>query len=77
MLRTAFERGGKVKGFKSHAVAFLGYLISHESYHRGEIGIILTQAGPSTGQKSFVRTVGMGRTLMHRPCCYQSYTYSG
>src|SRR5215207_205288 len=35
---------GRVTGFKPHPVAFLGYLISHESYHRGEIGIILTQA---------------------------------
>ena len=37
--------GGKIKGFKPHLVTFLGYLISQESYHRGEIGIILKQAG--------------------------------
>lgn len=36
---------GKVKGFKPHATAFVGYLISHESYHHGEIGVVLTQAG--------------------------------
>jgi uncharacterized damage-inducible protein DinB len=29
----------------------MGYLISHESYHRGEIGIILTQAGYKLDQK--------------------------
>ena len=51
LLRTAFERGGKVKGFKPHAVAFMGYLISHESYHRGEIGIILNQAGHPLDKK--------------------------
>jgi len=42
------ERGlesGKIRGFKPHATAFLGYLIAHESYHRAEIGIILTHAG--------------------------------
>lgn len=36
---------GKIKNFKPHPAAFLGYLISHESYHQGEIGIILTQTG--------------------------------
>jgi uncharacterized damage-inducible protein DinB len=36
---------GRIKGFKPHPVAFIGYIISHESYHRAEIGIILTQSG--------------------------------
>jgi uncharacterized damage-inducible protein DinB len=45
LLRKSLEAGGRVKGFKPHVTAFLGYLISHDSYHRGEIGIILTQAG--------------------------------
>ncbi len=51
LLGNALERGGKVKGFKPHAVTFMGYLISHESYHRGEIGIILTQAGHPLDKK--------------------------
>jgi len=29
---------GRIKGFKPHPVAFLGYCISHESHHRGQIG---------------------------------------
>ncbi len=41
----------RIKGFKPHPMAFLGYLISHESYHRGEIGIILTQAGHPLDKK--------------------------
>ena len=45
LLRQANERGGKVKGFKPHATAFLGYLISHESHHRGQIGWTLKQTG--------------------------------
>lgn len=45
LLRNALETGSNIKGFKPHAVGFLGYLISHESHHRGEIGIILTQSG--------------------------------
>jgi uncharacterized damage-inducible protein DinB len=36
---------GKVKGYKLHPAAFLGYLISHEAYHRGEICVALTQSG--------------------------------
>lgn len=43
MLKDGIERG-KVRGFDLHAVAFLGYLISHAAYHRGEIGVTLTQA---------------------------------
>lgn len=47
-IETLIGRGletGKIIGFKPHPVAFLGYLISHEGYHRGEIGLILNQAG--------------------------------
>ena len=36
LLREAVANGGKVKGFKPHASAFVGYLISHESHHRGQ-----------------------------------------
>ena len=51
LLRHSLETGGRVKGFKPHAVAFMGYLISHESYHRGEIGIILAQSGHPLDKK--------------------------
>jgi uncharacterized damage-inducible protein DinB len=36
---------GKLKGFKPHPAAFLGYMISHESHHRGQITQSLKQAG--------------------------------
>ena len=42
LLHQAMADGGKVKGFKPHAVAFLGYLISHESHHRGQVGWALS-----------------------------------
>ena len=42
---------GRVKGFKPHPVAFLGYLIAHESYHQGDIGVRLTQSGHRLDQK--------------------------
>lgn len=51
LIEIAAGRGGKVKGFKPHVTAFVGYLISHESYHRGEIGILLAQSGHPLDKK--------------------------
>jgi uncharacterized damage-inducible protein DinB len=42
---------GRVKGFKPHPVAFLGYLIAHDAHHRGEIQLTLTQAGHKLNDK--------------------------
>ena len=44
LLTTSLQADGKIKGFKPHATAFLGYLISHESHHRGQIALSLKQA---------------------------------
>ncbi len=44
LLQKGFETG-KIKGFKPHAAAFLGYFISHESHHRGQVMLILKQSG--------------------------------
>ncbi len=44
--------GGKVKGFKPHAAAFAGYLIAHEGYHLGEIGVALQQSGHPLDRKT-------------------------
>jgi uncharacterized damage-inducible protein DinB len=52
LLRHAFTAGGKVKNFKPHAVAFIGYLISHESHHRGHIGLTLKQTGHPLDKKT-------------------------
>ncbi len=52
LLRKAIANGGKVKGFKPHVVAFVGYLISHESHHRGQIGWTLKYSGHALDQKT-------------------------
>jgi uncharacterized damage-inducible protein DinB len=52
LLRKAMADGGKVKGFKPHAVAFLGYLIAHESHHRGQVGWTLKNTGQPLNQKT-------------------------
>lgn len=41
LLGEALQPGGKVKGFKPHPTAFLGYLIAHEAHHRGQITLTL------------------------------------
>jgi uncharacterized damage-inducible protein DinB len=51
LLRRSFAGGGRVKGFKPHAAAFLAYLISHESHHRGQIALTLKQAGHPLDRK--------------------------
>jgi uncharacterized damage-inducible protein DinB len=45
LLRRSLASDGRIRGFKPHAAAFLGYLVSHESHHRGQIVLTLKQAG--------------------------------
>jgi uncharacterized damage-inducible protein DinB len=49
------ERGfaeGKIRGFKPHPAAFLGYLLAHEAHHRGQIMLALKQNGHPVDQKT-------------------------
>lgn len=50
LLQHGFETG-KIKGFKPHAAAFMGYIISHESHHRGQIMLALKQSGHAVDKK--------------------------
>lgn len=42
LLKRGFETG-RIKGFKPHPEAFLGYLIAHEAHHRGQILMALKE----------------------------------
>ena len=50
-LLTAGLAEGRIKGFKPHPAAFLGYLISHESHHRRQILLSLKQSGHPVDKK--------------------------
>lgn len=41
----------RIKGFKPHPSAFLGYIISHESHHRGQIALCLKHSGHPLSKK--------------------------
>ncbi len=43
LIRSCDPATGKVKGFKRGIVAFVGYLIAHESHHRGHALLTLKQ----------------------------------
>ena len=51
LLGKSLESDGRVKGFKPHAAGFLGYLIAHESHHRGQILLTLKQNGHAVDKK--------------------------
>jgi uncharacterized damage-inducible protein DinB len=51
LLEKAFASDGRVKNFKPHAAAFLAYLLSHESHHRGQILLALKQSGHPIDRK--------------------------
>ena len=45
LLQYCIENGAAITNFKRHAVPTLGYLVSHESHHRGSIILTMKQSG--------------------------------
>ena len=45
IIASALENEGQVKGFKRGLVPFIGYFISHEAHHRGNILLTLKNKG--------------------------------
>jgi uncharacterized damage-inducible protein DinB len=52
LLEHALENGGKVKNFKPHVTAFVGYLVAHDSHHRSQIILALKQSGHPLDKKT-------------------------
>ncbi len=52
LVTAALAGDGRIKGFKPHATAFVGCLISHESHHRGQIGMAMRMAGSPLDKKT-------------------------
>jgi uncharacterized damage-inducible protein DinB len=51
LLQASLTGDGRIKGFKPDAAAFLGYLISHDAHHRGQITMLARQIGHPVSQK--------------------------
>lgn len=52
LLAGSLAGDGRVKGFRPDAVGFIGYLVSHDAHHRGQIAMLARQAGHPLPQKA-------------------------
>ena len=52
VLGASLAADGRIKGFKLDAAGFLGYLISHDAHHRGQIAMLARQCGHPLSQKA-------------------------
>ena len=52
LIETSLASGGRIRSFKPDVVSFVGYLISHDSHHRGQITMLARQLGKPVSQRS-------------------------
>lgn len=52
VINSALEGDGRVKGFRPDVAGFLGYLISHDAHHRGQVCMLARQVGYPLPQKA-------------------------
>lgn len=52
LLAAALAGDGRIKGFKPDAAGFIGYLVSHDAHHRGQMAMLARQAGYPLPQKA-------------------------
>jgi uncharacterized damage-inducible protein DinB len=45
LIATSLATGVRVKNFKPDTTAFIGYLVAHDSHHRGQIAMLARQTG--------------------------------
>lgn len=51
LIEYSAANGGRVKGFKPHVAAFVGYLVAHDAHHRSQIILALKQSGHPLDKK--------------------------
>lgn len=52
LLAGALAGDGRVKGFKPDVAGFIGYLVSHDAHHRGQMAMLARQSGHPLPQKA-------------------------
>lgn len=45
LIEAALKSDGRIKGFRPDVASFIGYLIAHDSHHRGQISMLARQTG--------------------------------
>lgn len=52
VMSAALAGDGRIKGFRPDVAAFFGYLVAHDSHHRGQIAMLARQVGHPLPQKA-------------------------